>query len=83
MVYSVYILFSTLLNRYYIGHTHNLLQRVEQHNAGRTPSTKPGRPWNLVYHEIYPDKSSASRRELEIKKMKSRKYIENLITTAG
>ena len=47
MAYSVYILFSTLLNRYYIGHTHDLLQRVEQHNAGGTPSAKPERQWVL------------------------------------
>ena len=35
--------------------------------------------WNLVYREEYEDKTSAIKRELAIKRMKSRKYIENLV----
>jgi putative endonuclease len=42
-----------------------------RHNAGRTPSTKPGRPWVLVYKEEFSDKSSTSRRKLEIKNKKA------------
>ena len=81
MQYFVYILFSPSKNRYYIGHSHDLAERLQQHNSGRTPSTKPGRPWILVYQETYPNKSSAYKRELEMKNMKSRIYIENLINS--
>ncbi|HEY4786457.1 MAG TPA: GIY-YIG nuclease family protein [Bacteroidales bacterium] len=83
MPYYVYILYSQSTDHYYVGHTNDLRQRIDQHNAGRTPSTKTGRPWTLVYKETYPDKSSAFRRELEIKNKKSRKYIEQLISSAG
>jgi putative endonuclease len=82
MNYYVYIIYSASRDRYYIGHTHDLNQRIEQHNSGRTPSTKPGRPWVLVYQEMFEDKSYAYQRELEIKGKKSRKYIELLINSA-
>ena len=51
-----------------------------QHNAGRTPSTKPYRHWELVYTEVLDSNSEALKRELKIKKMKSRKYILSLIS---
>ena len=35
--------------------------------------------WNLVFREECDDKTSAIKRELAIKRMKSRKYIENLV----
>ena len=49
------------------------------HNAGATPSTKPGRPWIIVYSEAFATKTEALQREKYIKKQKSRKYIEALI----
>jgi len=83
MQYFVYILYSPSRDRYYVGHTHDLPQRIDQHNAGRTTSTKSGRPWSIVYSEKLPDKSAAAKRELEIKNMKSRIYIERLIKQNG
>ncbi len=83
MKYYVYILYSASRDRYYVGHTYHLKERVEEHNSGKTPSTRTGRPWECVYFEEYPDKSSASRRESEIKSKKSRKYIEDLLNGKG
>ncbi len=76
----VYILYSQSKNKYYIGYSQNLEDRVAKHNTGATPSTKAGKPWILVYKEEFIDKNTALRRELAIKKMKSRKYIERLIS---
>jgi putative endonuclease len=80
MKYTVYIIYSQSKDRYYIGYTHNLEERLSKHNSGATPSTRPGIPWILVYREEYGDKTSAIIREIQIKKMKSRKYIEKLIS---
>jgi putative endonuclease len=41
--------------------------------------TSTGIPWQLKYKEEFETVQEAKRRELAIKKMKSRKYIENLI----
>ena len=79
MKYSVYILYSQSKDRYYTGYSQNPEERLLEHNAGATPSTRPGIPWIMVYKEECMDKTAVIRRENSIKKMKSRKYIEKLI----
>ena len=78
-MFVVYILYSEKRDRYYIGHTANLNDRLERHNAGRSKSTKAGIPWKLMYSEVFGTKPEAYQREMEIKRMKFRKYIERLI----
>ena len=79
-MYSIYILFSLKTNKYNVGSTDDLQGRLKHHNGGSTPSTKAGAPdWEIRYTESVPDRSSALKRELEIKKKKSRNYIEWLI----
>ena len=75
----VYILYSKSFRKYYIGRTGNINRRMEEHNAGRSRYTKNGRPWELVYSEKFFDNSGAAKREIEIKKRKSKKYIKTLI----
>jgi len=78
MEYYVYILYSKSKDKHYIGYSSDPDSRLLEHNLGATTSTRPGRPWILVYVEKCSDKTAAIRREREIKKKKSRKYIENL-----
>ena len=79
-MYSIYILFSLKTNKYYVGSTDDLQRRLKHHNGGSTPSTKSGAPnWEIRYTEAVPDRAAALKRELEIKKKKSRNYIEWLI----
>lgn len=57
-------------NTYYTGYTNDLEKRVKAHNAGKGAKyTKGRRPVELVYYEEYEDKTSAMRREWEIKQM--------------
>ena len=79
LAYNVYILRSILTKGYYVGQTDDLNGRVIKHNAGEVKSTKPHRPWELVYREEYRTRSEAIRREREMKSRKSRKFIERLI----
>jgi putative endonuclease len=62
-----YILSSTLRKRFYIGVTQNPNQRLMDHNRGKTKSTKPYRPWEVVYLEKHEDKHVAYRREYYLK----------------
>jgi putative endonuclease len=78
MNYYVYIIYSQSRNKYYIGYSQNPAERLKEHNLGATTSTRSGRPWILVYQEEYAVKKDAIIREAEIKRMKSRKYIEFL-----
>jgi putative endonuclease len=82
MSYFVYILRSQKDGRYYVGSTQDLPERLQRHNEGRSKYTKAKRPWDLIYFEEYPDRSSAVRREDEIKSRKSRDFIETLVRTS-
>jgi len=79
MHHYIYILYSKIRNHYYIDRGADLQERLNRHNAGATLSTKNGRPWKIVYHETYADKSAALKREIYLKRMKSRILIEELI----
>ena len=79
----VYIIQSEADGSFYVGHTHDLDLRVDHHNDGWTTSTKAGRPWSLVHSEQYATKGEAMKREKQIKRMKSRPYIQRLIRHAG
>ncbi len=75
----LYILFSPSANQYYVGSCEDISVRLEQHNTGRNKSTKIGAPWELKKLETYNTRSEAMKREAFIKRMKSRKFIEQVI----
>ncbi|MFM9873677.1 MAG: GIY-YIG nuclease family protein [Fimbriimonadaceae bacterium] len=70
-MFVVYILYSKSKNRFYIGHTADLQDRINRHNQARSKATMQGIPWELVYTEEHPTKSRAQTREFEIKSWKS------------
>jgi putative endonuclease len=70
-----------MLDQYYIGHTENLTDRIFRHTHSGSKSTKKANDWIVVYTEEFGTRQEASKRELEIKKKKSRKYIEWLINS--
>jgi len=78
-IFKMYIIYSELRDRYYIGSTGNIETRLKTHNEGNVKSTKYGIPWILVYSEEFETKTYALKREFQIKRKKSRKYIEWLI----
>ena len=82
MAYFVYILESQSNGRYYVGSTANIEARLQRHNQGRSKYTKTGIPWNVVYIEQFGTRSEAVRRERQIKRRKSRDYIEGLVRTS-
>ena len=67
----VYVLHSTASNSFYVGFTHDLKKRFAEHNKGLNFSTKPNKPWALIYYEAHTNEADAKRRE---------KYLK---TTAG
>jgi len=79
MSFTVYILYSSVKDRYYIGQTSFLERRLHEHNSGHTKSTKSGIPWNLMFQKEFDSRSEAVRYETHLKKMKSRRVIEELI----
>ena len=78
-MFYTYILYSERLDKFYIGSTENVENRLVQHNIGAVKFTSRGIPWLLKHTEVHPDRTSAMKREYEIKRKKSRKYIEWII----
>jgi len=55
-------------NSFYCGITNNLKERLNEHNNGKGAKyTKTRLPAKLIYFEELPDKSSACKREIEVK----------------
>jgi putative endonuclease len=82
MPYFVYIIQSQKDGSYYVGSAQDLEERLSRHSQGRSKYTKSKRPWELVYSEEYLDRSSSIKREREIKKRKSKEFIETLVRTS-
>jgi putative endonuclease len=81
--FIVYIIYSESKDSYYIGQTSDLEERLYRHCNSGSRSTKKAKDWKLVYEEVYKSRSESVQREREIKNKKSRKYIEQLISSAG
>lgn len=53
-------------------------RRLLEHNAGKTVSTKPHIPYEIIYKEVFKTKTEALKREKQIKKSgKLRKEIKH------
>src|SRR3989338_5576426 len=74
-----YILQSDKTGRYYVGCTRNLVQRLFDHNQGKTKSILGHIPLKVVFFKKFGTFIEARRMELKIKSFKSRKIIENII----
>jgi len=76
MFYLVYTLLSNKDNKFYIGFTTNLINRVKDHNAGKNISTRHRKPLDLIYFEGYLDKRDALGREKFLKSGSGKKYLK-------
>ncbi len=57
-------------NSLYTGYTDSLEKRLKKHNDGKASKyTRSRLPVQMVYSEEHPDKSSAMKREIQIKSL--------------
>lgn len=71
----VYIIKSIKKKWYYIGSTKDLKLRLQNHNLGKSFSTKPYRPLKLIYYEAYSTYHLARKREFQLKKNGQQKEL--------
>ena len=79
--FYVYILYSVTVDKFYIGYTSNLEERIIRHNQKSKGFTGQLNDWELKYHEVFSNKHEAMTREKQIKNWKSRIKILELINT--
>ena len=78
--FYVYILQSLKDFSFYVGQCEDLDYRMSKHFDDMSKYTSSKRPLRLVYFEVFKIRTEALKREKEIKKMKSKKYIESLLS---
>jgi putative endonuclease len=81
-MFFVYILQNDIDGSFYVGQTQNIRDRLKRHNENRSLFTKDKGTWSLVHLEKFNSSSEAVKREKDIKKKKSKKYIEYLVRTS-
>ena len=79
MNFVVYLLYSILHARTYVGQTGDVDSRVALHNSGKVRSTKPYRPWVLVYQEKYRTRAEAMTREKWRKSRLGRMFVAKVL----
>ena len=67
-MFYVYVLKSKTDGKLYVGYTADLRKRFEEHNNGLVASTKPRKPFVLVYYEAYRSQGDAKHREHMLKR---------------
>ncbi len=82
-IYYFYILYSISFDKFYIGYTADINERLRKHNSNHKGFTGVANDWKVVYSEQYSTKSEAFAREREVKGWKSRKKIVALISVGS
>ena len=80
-MHYLYIINSQSVDKYYIGETHNIEERLEKHNNHNYDNsfTKIASDWKLVLKFDCNNRTNALFLEQFIKRMKSKKFIEKVI----
>jgi len=75
-MFYTYLLQSTKNGKFYVGYTRDLKKRLREHNLGLNFSTKPYRPWKVIYYEACCEQGDAKRRETYLKTTQGRSALK-------
>jgi putative endonuclease len=83
MNYYVYIIYSDLLEKHYVGSSENIERRLNAHNLGLSTYTSKANDWRIIYQTSLPAKTEALILERKIKKRGAKRYLEDLKFSGG
>ena len=75
-MFTLYILFQ---QKFYIGYTTNLANRLIKHNSKHRAFTDGIKDWEIVFTDQFETKEEAISRDKQIKGWKSRQLLEALV----
>ena len=78
-MHYIYILYSPVIGRYFVGSASNPGKNLDRHNSGKNKRTKSGIPWNLVCTEGFKTREEAVKKEKLIKSSESRQELIGFI----
>jgi len=79
MNYSVYAIKSIDENYIYVGMSLDVKKRLNEHNLGKTQSTRPHRPSRLIYQEFVGSRSEVRLREKYLKSGVGKEFLKTLV----
>ena len=75
-VITVYVIKCQSTGKNYTGMAEDEIERLAEHNAGKSKFTSGFGPWVLIYTEVHPDWESARKREKYLKSAAGRRFIK-------
>jgi predicted GIY-YIG superfamily endonuclease len=78
MKYFTYVLKSINFSKSYVGMTHDIHQRLLEHNSGKSFYTRRYLPWVVIHTEEYDNLHEARKREMYLKSASGRKFLKKL-----
>ena len=76
-MFYVYAISSQTKNYIYVGLTSNLKERIRRHNKGYEKTTKPYRPFKLIYSEVFETRKDARSREKYLKSGVGKEFLKS------
>ena len=76
-MFYTYVLLSQKDNKFYIGYSKDLTERLKEHNDGKVLSTVNRRPLKLIYYEACLNEFDAIKREKYFKTGYGRRFLKN------
>ncbi len=78
-MYHVYILLNEAKTRTYTGVANDVEKRLKEHNEGKVISSRPYRPYEVVYTESFKTLGEARQREKFYKSTTGRRKIKSML----
>jgi len=69
MSFFVYILYSENFDKFYVGQTNDISQRLNRHNCGYEKATSPYCPWTMVWFTHKEARAEAMMLEKKLKNL--------------
>ncbi|MFA6588382.1 MAG: GIY-YIG nuclease family protein [Patescibacteria group bacterium] len=83
-MFTVYIIKSLKVKRYYVGVAEDVSDRIAQHNQGKVRSTKAFTPYKLIHTESFQTLSQARAQESKIKRSGHiERYLKNFMALSS
>ena len=78
-MFYTYALRSLQRNYIYVGLTDNLERRINEHQSGKNKTTRPYRPFELIFSESFPNRIEARKNEIYLKSGIGKEFLKRLI----
>ncbi|MBL4734042.1 MAG: GIY-YIG nuclease family protein [Flavobacteriales bacterium] len=77
-MFYVYSIKSRERNYIYVGLTEDIDRRINEHNSGKNKTTRPYKPFELIYEEQFRTRTEARRREKYLKAGSGKEFLKRL-----